>query len=227
VNEAAVDPLTNHRRAMLYALLLLASTVLLFVAVGKHPGEPGTTTTWPPIGHLDDGVYRVVQAHRYAVATSVAKALNLIGSGIVTIPLRAVVALFLAFRRRWRAFTTWVLTWAAAEIILTIAKAWFMRGRPPLPLVVTSGYSFPSGHAVAGASIAVALVLVAMPAGTRRRKWEVLAAAGAFLMALSRVYLNAHWFSDVVAGVLLGSGVALGAAALVTELRDLAAKRRA
>jgi membrane-associated phospholipid phosphatase len=39
------------------------------------------------------------------------------------------------------------------------------------------------------------------------------------------VYLYAHWFSDVVAGVLLGTGVAIGAAALTTEIRDVVARR--
>jgi membrane-associated phospholipid phosphatase len=41
------------------------------------------------------------------------------------------------------------------------------------------------------------------------------------------VYLNAHWFSDVVAGVLLGAGVALGSAGVVTEIRDVAMRTRA
>ena len=45
-------------------------------------------------------------------------------------------------------------------------------------------------------------------------------------MALSRVYLRAHWLSDVAAGVLLGAGVALGCAGLVTEVRDLFLRRR-
>jgi len=102
-----------------------------------------------------------------------------------------------------------------------------MRTRPPDALVVTHDFSFPSGHAVAMASIAVALVLVTMPSGPQRLKWELTAAAAAFAMDLSRVYLNAHWFSDVVAGTLLGAGVALGTAALVTEARIVYRRRRA
>src|SRR3989454_11222541 len=42
----------------------------------------------------------------------------------------------------------------------------------------------------------------------QRRRWEWLAIGFAFVMSMSRVYLSAHWFSDVVAGALLGAGLA-------------------
>jgi membrane-associated phospholipid phosphatase len=225
--EPIADAFQNHRRVFVYAALLLLATALLFIGVGKHPGEPGTLTTVPAIGRFDGNVMTWVDAHRNAVATAIAKALNLIGSGLVTVPLRILVALYLIFRRRKRAVATWIITWIVAEVGLTVAKAWYMRTRPPDPLVVTKGYSFPSGHAVATASIAVALVLVTMAAGPRRRKWEVAAAVAAFVMGLSRVYLNAHWFSDVLAGALFGTAVALGAAALVTEVFAIIRNRRA
>ncbi|HWC72083.1 MAG TPA: phosphatase PAP2 family protein, partial [Actinomycetota bacterium] len=63
--------------------------------------------------------------------------------------------------------------------------------------------------------------------GRRRRKWELLAVAFTFVMALSRVYLSAHWFSDVLTGVLLGTSIALGAAAIVTEITNLLTERGA
>ncbi|HEU4464629.1 MAG TPA: phosphatase PAP2 family protein, partial [Gemmatimonadota bacterium] len=124
------------------------------------------------------------------------------------------------------ALAAWLLTWATAEVVLVAAKHFFHRGRPPGALVDTVGFSFPSGHAVAGASIAVALVLVLLSPGPKRRRWEMGAAGFAFVMGMSRVYLLAHWFSDIVAGVLLGSGIALGCAAIVTEVLDIATRRR-
>ena len=223
IAEAVVEPIkdafTNHRRVFGYAALLLLAMATIFVGVGRHPGQPGTDTTWQAIGNFDDSVYSWIQAHRADLATTISKGLSYVGSGIVTIPFRIAIAIYLLVQRRRRAFATWVITWTVAEVGLTLAKAWYMRTRPPNPLVVTHDFSFPSGHAVATASIAVALVLVTMPYGKRRRKWEFAAAAAAFIMDLSRVYLNAHWFSDVVAGTLLGAGVALGTAALVTEAR--------
>jgi undecaprenyl-diphosphatase len=218
--------LSNHRRTFLYSLCLLLFLVLLFIAVGRHPPRAAPATTFVPIGRFDETTYRVMDDIRNVVLSGVARALNVIGGGYVTIPIRAVVSLWLAFRRRWRALGAWVLTWVAAEVLLTAAKAYFHRDRPPDPLVAVDGYSFPSGHAVAAAATAVALVLVLMASGPRRRKWEVIAVLFAFVMAFSRVYLNAHWLSDVVAGVVLGAGVALGSAALATEVRDVALRIR-
>jgi membrane-associated phospholipid phosphatase len=218
--------LTNHRRALWYALGLLVACVLALAAVGRHPvGAPPTMTTVPFVGDLDASMYHWMDDIRVQPLTLLFRFLNVAGGGLVTIPLRAVVSIYLVARRYWRKASAFILTWIVSEVVLTALKAYFHRGRPPEPLVLTRGYSFPSGHAVAGAAVAVGIVLAFFPPG-ERRKWEWAAAGFAFVMAFSRVYLNAHWFSDVVAGVLLGSGIAIGAAVLVTEVRDLALRMR-
>ncbi len=124
-------------------------------------------------------------------------------------------AAFLLWKRRWEALVYWVLAMVGSQLLIGPVKTLYARPRPPMALAETTGYSFPSGHAVAGAAVAVALVIVLVPAGPRRRNLEILAAAFAVLMALSRVYLRAHWLSDTVSGAALGAGVAIGAAALV------------
>ena len=217
--------LTDHRRAFRFSLGLLVGLAFLLVAVGRHPEELAPLTTLPFIGEFDATVERWVDDVRLGVLTGFFTFLSIVGGGLVTIPLRILVAAWLLFRRRWVALSTFVLVWVASEALLTWLKIFFHRGRPPGPLVETNGFSFPSGHAVAGAALAVALVLVFFPPGPRRRKWELLAIGFTFVMALSRVYLSAHWFSDVVTGVLLGTGIALGSAALVTEVTNALSAR--
>jgi membrane-associated phospholipid phosphatase len=218
--------LTNHRRAFGYALALIAALAFMLIAVGHTPAGDPTATAIPFVGTMDRHFYDWMGTIRNPVFSGAFRFLNVLGGGIVTIPLRALASLWLAFRRRWRAFFGFVLTWAVSELALTWLKASFDRGRPPHPLVDTVGASFPSGHAVAGAATAVALVLAFLPPGPKRRKWEWIAIGFAFVMAFSRVYLYAHWFSDVLAGVLLGAGIALGSFALVTEVRDIVFRRR-
>jgi undecaprenyl-diphosphatase len=213
--------LTNHRRAFWYALLLLGSLMFVLIGVGQHPTQAAPLSSIPFFGRTDTRVYDWMQSIRFAPLTSLYKVLSFIGGGIVTTPVRIIASVVLATRRAWRRFGAFVLTWAASELLMTILKVYFHRGRPPNPLVATAGYSFPSGHATAGAALAIALVLAFFPPGPRRRKWEWIAAVFAFVMALSRVYLNAHWFFDVIAGVLLGAGIALGSAALATEVAHL------
>lgn len=211
--------LRDHRRALAYSAALLVATAVLFAIVGADPRHP-------LIQPLDDRWYAAMNNLRSPAATFVAKALDLLGGVYVTLPIRIGVAVWLIVRRRWRAFATWVLAWALSEITVTMVKMWFDRPRPPGQLVPTSGSSFPSGHATAVAATAVALVLVLLPEGSKRRKWEASAIIVTFIMSLSRTYLNAHWFSDVLAGSLLGAGIAILSAGISTEVRDIVIRRQ-
>src|SRR5690606_35068854 len=83
------------------------------------------------------------------------------------------------------------------------------RPRPSDALIEVSGASLPSGHAIAGAVTAFGLVVVLIPSSPRRWWWIGGAAALAGLIALSRTVLGAHWLTDVIAGVCIGTGLSL------------------
>jgi membrane-associated phospholipid phosphatase len=218
--------LSDHRRAFVYSTLLLLACALALVVVGRHPSVLAPHTTVAFVGRFDASVHNWMDDIRNTPTTWLFRFLNVVGGGLVTIPIRAVASITLLSQRRWHRLAAFLLTWAASEVLLNVMKALMHRGRPPGPLVAVNGYSFPSGHAVAGAATALALVLAFFPPGDLRRKWEWFAVGFSFVMAFSRVYLSAHWFSDVVAGVLLGSGIALGSAALVTEVQHVLQRRR-
>jgi undecaprenyl-diphosphatase len=112
-----------------------------------------------------------------------------------------------------------------SELVTNLMKTGYDRVRPPDPLVHTTGASFPSGHAVATAVTAVALVIALVPTGRQRALWGSLAALFAFLMALSRAYLEAHWLSDAVEGNLIGIACAMLTAVVVEALRERRERR--
>jgi undecaprenyl-diphosphatase len=149
----------------------------------------------------------------------VAVGLSWLGSAWVNWPLRVAALLLLAWRRHWLRLTAFALAVLTSEVLIGTVKAAVDRPRPPGSLIATSGAAFPSGHAIASAVTAVGLVLVLVPPGPGRWRWEVRAVAFAAVMALSRVYLRAHWLSDTVAGGLLGAALALGWPAVLLALR--------
>ena len=205
--------LRNHIAVLRIALVLWAAAASLFVLMA-------VPSTRDAVQSIDDAVRRAAVAAEWGPAVDLAKVLNVLGSGLVTIPIRIAVALWLGFRRRFEALTVWVMAIAISEPALTILKSAYGRARPPGSLVKTTGFSFPSGHAVAGTVIALSLVIVFVRVGAARRNLEILAAVFVFLMALSRVYVRAHWLTDAAAGVALGAAVTLMVAAVAHEVND-------
>jgi membrane-associated phospholipid phosphatase len=93
------------------------------------------------------------------------------------------------------------------ELITTAVKDLADRARPTLnPIAHTLGPSFPSGHSsTAAAFFAAAALILGRRRGHRARTVLAGGAVGAAVaVAASRVLLDVHWVSDVVAGLALG-----------------------
>ena len=93
------------------------------------------------------------------------------------------------------------------SLVTNAVKAAVDRARPAIdPVAATLGPSFPSGHSSTAAAFFAALALLA---GRRRPNAQKAVAAGlavavAVAVACSRVLLDMHWLSDVIAGLALG-----------------------
>lgn len=204
--------LVDARRGLLVSGVLLvgAGAVTLLVLLPATHGA---------VQSVDDAVWRFAGVVRNRPTTAVAVGLSWLGSAWVNWPLRIAAVVLLARRRHWLRLGAFGLAVLTSELCIGPGKAVIDRPRPPDSLIATSAASFPSGHAVASTVTAVGLVLVLASPGPQRWRWEVRAAVFATVMALSRVYLRAHWLSDTVAGGLLGAGLALGWPALLLALR--------
>ena len=114
---------------------------------------------------------------------------------------------------------TAVLVWSI-KLAVGRVRPWLAFGLPP-PLGEPHDGSFPSGHAAGSFCVAVFLASTIPAVWGRRPAAHVLRAAAivsAALIALSRVYLGAHFPSDVVAGALLGGLVGAAGAAFYAAL---------
>ena len=201
-----------RRDTMVTATLALATTVL-FALMATRTGRD-------LIQPIDDSFLRWMVSLRTGWLTSVALLFNLVGLTYVMAPIRLGIATWLAIQRRWWHLAAFVSAILVSEISIGVLKSLYDRPRAPGSLVETSSSSFPSGHAVAASVTAVAAVIALFPEGSRRYRWGAAAVAFSSLMGLSRTYLGAHWLSDTVAGVLLGTSIALGSALAIHQLRE-------
>lgn len=198
--------LDANRRAGLYL------TVGLIVAVGTgwlSGAIIQDVLVRDELALIDQPLVRFMALHRGGALTTLMKAVTLLGGTLfLTVALALMTVITYARTRspRWPAFLTATLVGSIA--LVNIVKFLVGRPRPSFhPLVHPFGSSFPSGHSVAAAALCGSIAFVL----TRNMEWRpavrvwATAVYIALLVAISRVYLGAHWPTDVIAGLALGT----------------------
>ncbi len=125
-----------------------------------------------------------------------------------------IVVLFLVLQRKQLSALLLVLGLAGGVLLSEGLKAVFERDRPPEAwrVVETINASFPSGHALLSAVFYLSIGVMLTRAFPRRRfKACVLGVALmlTLIVGLTRVYLAAHWATDVLAGWSVGAAWAM------------------
>jgi undecaprenyl-diphosphatase len=129
------------------------------------------------------------------------------------------LALFLACRRHYWAALMLAVAPLGGTLLNEAIKEVFDRHRPGADPLQPGSFAYPSGHVMAALpGFGFLAYLAAMVA---RRWWLralaiVVAAAWILLMSASRVYLGAHWISDIL-GAWLAGGVWLAGCILVYQ----------
>lgn len=193
--------------ALCVAAVLLLGQALANPAHALHPFLVG----W------DEAAQRWSQQHVSVSVRAYLRHVTDVGDVLWLGTLSVLVAALLALRRRWLLLQVWVFAIGLNGLSTRVLKNAFDRARPEaLHELVTSGASFPSGH-TAGSVVVYGLLWWLLRGRVPHRSRTVLGAGLAVLVALiaaSRIWLEAHFASDVVAGGLLGLailGLAVGA----------------
>lgn len=191
--------------------LRLTLAVLLFVgAIWLFAGVAEDVVTGDPLVDVDHAITRWLHEHATAGVTRWMRRLSDAHGAVPISALGLAFALYLAWRRKGRWLLTLALVLPGGMLMNLLLKQIFRRGRPLFdePLLSLASYSFPSGH-VTGATLFYGLLAAFLAAQTPRLGRRLGLFAGAFfvvvLVGTSRIYLGAHYFSDVVAAAAWGT----------------------
>jgi undecaprenyl-diphosphatase len=114
---------------------------------------------------------------------------------------------FFWYKKWYRDFWFFIFSFGGATLLFNIVKFSIERARPDARLIEAFGYSFPSGHSTTSMTLALAFYFIFVKrvySESLRIALLLACIVWPLMIASSRVYLNVHWFSDVVAGLILG-----------------------
>lgn len=197
-----LEDLLNNRYKSL-SLTIGASALVIFLLcawlVGSHA---------PALNANDAALRSLVNAHRTNWGTAFFTHLTLTYNSTGTTIIAGFVTLVALLGFSWRAGLQVALTVATGSWLNHYLKSLFQRSRPTNDVLMHyGGWSFPSAHAALSALTMGCLVLLIL-----RTKWPTkyrhplatLAVVFALLIGFSRLYVGAHFLSDVIGGWALG-----------------------
>ena len=158
---------------------------------------------------LDDNITAWFVFHATPLLTQVSRTVTFLGSVGFLTTASVFIGVVLAIRRSFYRLFALVLAVGGGALLNLALKHLFHRQRPVLenPLVTLASYGFPSGHTM-GATIfyGVIALIVTYSIRTWSRRVFVgwLASLVIALIGASRIYLGAHYFTDVIGAIAIG-----------------------
>ncbi|MDP9077651.1 MAG: phosphatase PAP2 family protein [Bacteroidota bacterium] len=164
-----------------------------------------------PLSKIDREFSEEIQEHHYLVLDQLMRGISAFGYMPVSAILVGATALFFLLCR-YKREALFVMLSALSGLISTLVKLLVNRPRPAASLVrvleKTQQQSFPSGHVLFyvvffGFLLLLMYQLTGLPR-ILRRAISILSLLLIFTIPISRIYLGAHWFTDVLGGFILG-----------------------
>ena len=183
-------------------LALLAVGGFTFFAVGDLASEPG-------VPEIDQAAADIADPLTIDPLVEVAKVVTDLGSLPVVAALTLATAVWALTRRRWIDAAALAVGLGLDVLLVHVAKAAYDRTRPSGSLIGVDYSAYPSGHtAYAVALVACAAVLVRAGSGWAVRFAAVtVAVVLVAVVGITRIYLRAHYLTDVIGGAALGVAV--------------------
>jgi undecaprenyl-diphosphatase len=184
-------------------LVVLAVALLVYAVVAADVVHSGR------LAEVDGEVATWVAGSMPAWADWMARPFTWLGGFVGLTAVVTVAAVWLLYRRARIEAALLVVVAVGIQALVFTGKAGYGRPRPDVgsAIALPSSLSFPSGHAANGIAVLGLLGILAATRARTRAQSIALVCAGfglGVLIGASRVVLNVHYVTDVVAGAFLG-----------------------
>jgi membrane-associated phospholipid phosphatase len=185
-----------HQRTLLILILaFLAGFLLVAVARGNFATVDLDVNTWA--ASINTGPF-----------TPAAKSISIAFDATALTAVSVAIAVALLIKKRGKYGVLLLAAMAGDLLLVQTCKEVVASQRPPNMIFAQTGYSFPSGHVTGNIIFFGVLTYFAWchwHSAKAKTATGVLYIAVTTVVAFDRIYLNVHWFSDILGSVLLGA----------------------
>jgi membrane protein DedA with SNARE-associated domain len=195
------NPEKPHSHAQLTLLIIAFILLLLLITLTL------CKLYSPAVANMNHAVYYFFRSIQGTSFTQFFVAVTLLGFRLFLAPVVLIIGLYAFFHppaRRAFLFLFGVLLLTSITIVLS--KMLFISPRPNGLSGVVSTNSFPSGHTTMSIVFYTSIAVIIHPLLSQGAKHfsTILVCLLCLLIGISRLYLEVHWITDVIAGLLLG-----------------------
>ncbi len=193
-----------------YLGLHLTVGLLVILAAGWWFGDIAEDMSRNAATHLlDERVASWFHQHATPALTHIARFVTFFGSVAFVAVASACAVLVLIVRKSWNQLLAFALGVGGGSLLNVLLKHLFHRQRPVLenPLITLSSFGFPSGHTM-GSTLFYGLLALFVAQSVRTWRFRAFTFCVAIvwvgLIGLSRIYLGAHYLTDVLGAIAVG-----------------------
>ena len=157
---------------------------------------------------FDEAINRLMIEWEVAWLVTFSEAVSDLGSVPIVVGVIAGIFGLLVWREGLRTGLWWLLMVLVTILVSEGLEDLVQRPRPVESLIHKTSWAYPSGHAmVSGVAIGIGTAAMVIARRSVATTWLWVGVAYAVAQSVARVYLRAHWLTDVIGGLLLGTAV--------------------
>lgn len=197
--------LATHWQSLLLLLLGIYLPLQIFAVLAVQIWKSEGGILW------DISILNAVHAAAHPQLDIFATTVTDLGIAWGVVPVTAVIGLVFLRYRRWRSLTYLLIALLGSPLINRTGKFLFHRVRPHVwePASPLTSFAFPSGHAMSSMTLVAALIVLTWGS---RWFWPTFVVGSVYAITIgwTRLYLGAHYPSDVLAGWMISIAWAIG-----------------